>query len=54
MLKSFSENFKKIHWDSKKEVFTLFVKILIVSGVAVGILAGVQYLIEFVFRRLAA
>ena len=54
MFKSFKENFKKIHWDSKKEVSILFAKILVVSAIAVGILSGVQWLIEFIFRRIAA
>ena len=43
--KSFFENFKTIKWDSPKEVFILFGKVLICTAILTGLLVGIEKLI---------
>ena len=43
--KSFFENFKAIKWDSPKEVFILFGKVLICTAILTGLLIGIDKLI---------
>jgi preprotein translocase subunit SecE len=51
---SFIQNFKKIHWGKLKgknaEVFPLFTKVLFTTVVVSGILFGLNYLINYIWR----
>ena len=51
-MNKFIKNFNAIKWDTKKEVFILFLKVLAMSLLSIGILVGLQYALELIARSL--
>ena len=51
-MNEFIKNFSMIKWSAKKEVFTLFLKVLLMSLLSIGILVSLQYLLELLTRSL--